>query len=82
MNTSCSRFDERAFIVLQVCSKIPGFMYLALGDPMQKRNYYRCGWIRFADDVDVTEVVAKLAEAKVRIFAFGHFSMLITRVSS
>ncbi|KAG8855881.1 hypothetical protein FRB96_006703 [Tulasnella sp. 330] len=49
----------------EVCSKIPGFMYLALGDPMQKRNYYRCGWIRFADDVDVTEVVAKLAEAKI-----------------
>ncbi|KAG8985527.1 hypothetical protein FRB94_004889 [Tulasnella sp. JGI-2019a] len=49
----------------EVCSKIPGFMYLALGDPMQKRNYYRCGWIRFADDVDVTEVVAKLADAKI-----------------
>ena len=51
---------------VQICSKIPGFMYLALGDPMQKRNYYRCGWIRFADDVDITEVLAKLSEAKVR----------------
>lgn len=50
---------------LQVCSKIPGFIYLALGDPMQKRNYYRCGWIRFSEDADVGDVLAKLGEAKV-----------------
>lgn len=33
---------------------------------MQKRNYYRCGWIRFEDDVDVVDVNQKLSEAKVR----------------
>ncbi|KAG8981608.1 hypothetical protein FRB90_007135, partial [Tulasnella sp. 427] len=49
----------------EACQKIPGFMYLALGDPMQKRNYYRCGWIRFEEDVDVPEVIAKLGEEKL-----------------
>ncbi|KAG8903976.1 hypothetical protein FRB99_002455 [Tulasnella sp. 403] len=49
----------------EICSKIPGFMYLALGDPMQKRNYYRCGWIRFADDINITDTVTKLSEAKI-----------------
>src|SRR5271170_4923924 len=36
--------------VHQSCGKLPGFMYLALGDPLQKRNYYRAGWLRFKDD--------------------------------
>ncbi|KAG8963969.1 hypothetical protein FRC03_002400 [Tulasnella sp. 419] len=49
----------------EVISDLPGFMYLALGDPMQKRNYYRCGWIRFADDIDVADTVAKLTDIKV-----------------
>ncbi|KAG8956553.1 hypothetical protein FRC04_000031 [Tulasnella sp. 424] len=49
----------------EACQKIPGFMYLALGDPMQKRNYYRCGWIRFEDEVDVPDVIAKLGEEKL-----------------
>ncbi|KAK7061319.1 hypothetical protein R3P38DRAFT_2828809 [Favolaschia claudopus] len=25
------------------CSKVPGFVYIALGDPLQKRNFYRAG---------------------------------------
>lgn len=46
---------------------IPGFIYLALGDPMQKRNYYRAGWIKFAEDADMTNVLSTLGEKKVRI---------------
>lgn len=41
-------------------------MYLALGDPLQKRNYYRAGWIKFKEDVDMPAVMAELAEKKVR----------------
>ena len=41
-------------------------MYLALGDPLQKRNYYRAGWIKFKDDADMPAVLAELAEKKVR----------------
>ncbi|KAG8919882.1 hypothetical protein FRC01_001052 [Tulasnella sp. 417] len=57
--------DVLTWGTFQACQKIPGFMYLALGDPMQKRNYYRCGWIRFEDDVDVPEVISKLGEEKL-----------------
>mgnify|MGYP001156495556 CR=1 FL=1 len=40
-------------------------MYLALGDPLQKRNFYRAGWIRFRDDADMPNVLAELSEKKV-----------------
>ncbi len=33
---------------------------------MQKKNYYRAGWIKFADDAEMTSVIDKLGEAKVR----------------
>ncbi|KAI0080659.1 hypothetical protein K474DRAFT_1657465 [Panus rudis PR-1116 ss-1] len=52
----------------EAISKIPGFVYLALGDPMQKRNYYRAGWIRFRDDADMTSVLAELSEKKIEGF--------------
>ena len=42
-------------------------MYLALGEPMQKRNYYRAGWIRFENDADMEKVLAELSERKVRL---------------
>jgi hypothetical protein len=42
-------------------------MYLALGDPLQKRNYYRAGWIRFCDDADMTVVMTELTDKKVKI---------------
>lgn len=45
---------------------MPGFMYLALGDPLQKRNFYRAGWLRFTDDADMPQIMADLAEKKVR----------------
>ena len=44
---------------------LPGFVYLALGDPMQKRNYYRAGWIKFTEDADVPSVISTLSEKKV-----------------
>jgi len=40
-------------------------MYLALGDPLQKRNFYRAGWLRFTDDVDMALIMAELSEKKV-----------------
>ena len=44
---------------------IPGFVYLALGDPLQKRNFYRAGWLKFRDDADMTTVMKDLNEKKV-----------------
>jgi len=52
----------------EACSKIPGFIYLALGDPLQKRNYYRAGWLRFRDDADMVAVLAELSEKKIEGF--------------
>ncbi|RDB17013.1 Serrate RNA effector molecule [Hypsizygus marmoreus] len=52
----------------EACSKIPGFVYLALGDPLQKRNYYRAGWLRFTDDSDMTAVVSELSDKKIEGF--------------
>lgn len=51
---------------MQSISKLPGFIYLALGDPLQKRNYYRAGWIKFTDEADMPTIMAELSEKKVR----------------
>jgi len=51
--------------VRKACRPIPGFLHLALGDPLQKRNYYRAGWVRFHDDADMTAVMSELSEKKV-----------------
>lgn len=63
-------YDSISFF--QVCTKIPGFVYLALGDPLQKRNFYRAGWIRFRDDTDMSSVVAELGDKKVRYYLLPH----------
>ncbi|EPT02795.1 hypothetical protein FOMPIDRAFT_1022699 [Fomitopsis schrenkii] len=52
----------------EACSNIPGVVYLALGDPLQKRNYYRAGWLKFRDDADMPTVMAELAEKKIEGF--------------
>ncbi|KZT72714.1 hypothetical protein DAEQUDRAFT_722875 [Daedalea quercina L-15889] len=52
----------------EACGKIPGFVYLALGDPLQKRNYYRAGWLKFRDDADMPTVMAELTEKKIEGF--------------
>jgi hypothetical protein len=44
---------------------MPGLIYIALGDPLQKRNYYRTGWLRFREDEDMSAVMAELSEKKV-----------------
>ncbi|KAG6860310.1 hypothetical protein C0995_012862 [Termitomyces sp. Mi166 len=52
----------------EACGKITGFVYLALGDPLQKRNYYRAGWLRFRDDADMPTVLSELSEKKIEGF--------------
>jgi len=47
---------------------IPGFVYLALGDPMQKRNYYRAGWIKLSEDADMEKALTTLGEKKIEGF--------------
>ncbi|KAF7301247.1 hypothetical protein MIND_00689500 [Mycena indigotica] len=52
----------------EACSNIPGFIYLALGDPLQKRNYYRAGWLKFREDADMGAALAELGEKKIEGF--------------
>ncbi|GLB33267.1 putative protein with domain of unknown function (DUF3546) [Lyophyllum shimeji] len=52
----------------EACGSIPGFVYLALGDPLQKRNYYRAGWLRFREDADMSVVMSELSDKKIEGF--------------
>jgi hypothetical protein len=56
-------------------------MYLALGDPLQKRNYYRAGWLRFHDDADMSAVMAELSEKKVIFIAITIVPTFLTQLS-
>ncbi|KAH8106075.1 hypothetical protein BXZ70DRAFT_1037538 [Cristinia sonorae] len=58
------------------CAGIDGYVYLALGDPMQKRNYYRGGWFRFRDDADMSSVITTLSEKKIEGFKL-HVSQIV-----
>ncbi|TCD62735.1 hypothetical protein EIP91_006460 [Steccherinum ochraceum] len=58
------------------CSGVDGYVYLALGDPMQKRNYYRAGWFRFRDDADMSSVIAALSDKKIEGFKL-HVSQIV-----
>ncbi|KIY45137.1 hypothetical protein FISHEDRAFT_67104 [Fistulina hepatica ATCC 64428] len=49
-------------------NSVPSYLYLALGDPLQKRNFYRAGWIRFRDDANMEAVMAELIDRKVEGF--------------
>lgn len=42
-----------------------GYHYLALGDPLQKRNFYRAGWIRFHDYADMSAIMNELMDKKI-----------------
>ncbi|KDQ65023.1 hypothetical protein JAAARDRAFT_117492 [Jaapia argillacea MUCL 33604] len=52
----------------EACGRIPGFVYLALGDPLQKRNYYRAGWLKFREDADMSVVMSELSDKKIEGF--------------
>jgi hypothetical protein len=62
-----SEISQRLF--MKACASMDGFIYLALGEPMQKRNYYRAGWIRYRDDTDMEKAVSELGDKKVNAAA-------------
>ncbi|KAL5508542.1 hypothetical protein ACEPAH_6161 [Sanghuangporus vaninii] len=51
-----------------VLKEYSSFVYLALGDPMQKRNYYRAGWIKFDEHADMQNILSTLGEKKIEGF--------------
>ncbi|KAF8529256.1 hypothetical protein BU17DRAFT_80457 [Hysterangium stoloniferum] len=52
----------------EACRSVPGFVHLALGDPLQKRHYYRAGWMKFKEDSDIDTVVTQIGEKKIEGF--------------
>jgi uncharacterized protein YuzE len=65
----CRRFLAQCLIELpQALDTIPGFIYLALGDPLQKRNFYRAGWLKFHEEADINAIMSELSERKVSQF--------------
>lgn len=64
---------------IQICRSVPGFVHLGLGDTMQKRNYYRAGWLKFSEDADMTSVIDRLGDEKVCKFfkSIGQIAKLI-----
>jgi SERRATE/Ars2, N-terminal domain len=71
-----------AFFFAQACGKVPGFVYLALGDPLQKRNYYRAGWLKFREDVDMSVVMSELTDKKVRAILSSKVLFFFQRVTN
>jgi hypothetical protein len=55
----------------QAIGELPGFVYVALGDPMQKRSFYRAGWVKFREDTDMSVVMNELHEKKVKPASFS-----------
>ncbi|OXG51481.1 arsenite-resistant protein ASR2 [Cryptococcus neoformans] len=51
-------------------SKVPGFQWLAISDPSQKRSFHRVAWAQYADDTDVSKVIEQLDSTKIEGFTF------------
>jgi hypothetical protein len=58
---------------------VPGFRYLALTEPAMKKAFHRVAWAQFSEDVDINEVVGKLADSKIDNFTF-HMGVNTTAV--
>ncbi|WWD22896.1 hypothetical protein CI109_107391 [Kwoniella shandongensis] len=58
----------------ELFARVPGFQWMALSEPSQKRSFHRVAWAQYADDVDVSEVIQKLDGQKIDGFTF-HMSV-------
>ncbi|KAG8820997.1 hypothetical protein FRC19_008315 [Serendipita sp. 401] len=52
----------------EVLSTFSGFKYVAIGDPVQKRQFYRSAWIAFEDNNDVSKAQGELETKKIDNF--------------
>jgi hypothetical protein len=43
---------------------LPGFKYVAIGDPVQKRHFYRTAWAIFDSEESVQRAVSSLVDQK------------------
>lgn len=49
----------------QLLVTLSGFKYVAIGDPVQKRQFYRSAWVAFEFEDDVKKAITELESKKV-----------------
>ncbi|KAL0082359.1 C2H2-type zinc finger transcription factor [Phycomyces blakesleeanus] len=60
--------------IIEMCSKVEGFDYLALSEPNISKKFHRVGWINFKPGTDIQAAHAQLDSQKVDDFIF-HVAM-------
>ncbi|KAI8327951.1 hypothetical protein BD560DRAFT_417555 [Blakeslea trispora] len=60
--------------ILEMCSKVEGFDYLALSEPGPNKKFHRIGWINFKPGTDIKKAFEQLDSQKVDDFVF-HLAM-------
>ncbi|KAI9469006.1 MAG: hypothetical protein EXX96DRAFT_590070 [Benjaminiella poitrasii] len=60
--------------ILEFCSKVEGFDYLALSEPSPNKKFHRIGWITFKEGTDMKKTFEQLDNQKVDDFVF-HLAM-------
>ncbi|KAI9202777.1 uncharacterized protein BJ171DRAFT_166970 [Polychytrium aggregatum] len=59
--------------LVEACSEVPGFQYIALGEPNPLRKFHRIGWVIFKDGTDIEAAFEKLSGLRIDEFTF-HFA--------
>ncbi|GAA5807692.1 hypothetical protein MFLAVUS_001066 [Mucor flavus] len=60
--------------ILEMCSKVEGFDYLALSEPGPNKKFHRIGWITFKEGTDMKKAFDQMDNQKVDDFVF-HLAM-------
>ncbi|KAI8884137.1 hypothetical protein K501DRAFT_248302 [Backusella circina FSU 941] len=60
--------------IIEMCSKVEGFDYLALSEPGPNKKFHRIGWISFKSGTDMKKAFDQLDNQKVDDFLF-HLAM-------
>ncbi|KAI7863340.1 hypothetical protein BDF14DRAFT_1734290 [Spinellus fusiger] len=60
--------------IIEMCSKVDGFEYLALSEPNISKKFHRVGWIQFSAGTDMEQAHTHLDGQKIDDFVF-HVAM-------
>ncbi|KIH42652.1 hypothetical protein ANCDUO_27361 [Ancylostoma duodenale] len=59
------RIVYKVFSFLQICSRSPGFLRVALSEPHADRNFSRRAWATYKRDVNIKEICWTLNQTKL-----------------
>ncbi|GAV02828.1 hypothetical protein RvY_13346 [Ramazzottius varieornatus] len=57
--------------VENVCKRFPGFIKVAIADPLPERRFFRRGWATFEPDVNIKEICWNLSNIRLRDTELG-----------